>query len=72
MTWQAVEGNLGDCFEYYGGTTIEHVRTQSGKTVWRDWILFDTVEEAIDFYCVARGNALQTTNESWTEEPCGE
>ena len=39
-----------DSYEYHGSTVIEHIRTLSGKTVWRDWIMFDTVEEACDYF----------------------
>jgi len=39
-----------DRLEYHGGTTIERVRQQSGLTILRDWLLFDTVEEAEDYF----------------------
>jgi hypothetical protein len=42
-----------DCYEYHGNTQIEHTRTQAGKTLWRDWIIFDTVEEAADYFNAA-------------------
>jgi len=42
-----------DCYEYHGSTQIEHTRTLSGETVWRDWIIFDTVEEAADYFNAA-------------------
>jgi hypothetical protein len=44
-----------DCLEYHGNTTIELIRTLGGKTVWRDWIMFDTVEEAADYFNAACG-----------------
>ena len=46
-----------DCYEYHGNTTIELTRKQNGTTIWRDWILFDTVEEATEYFndtCVAQ------------------
>ncbi len=39
-----------DSFEYHGNTAIERVRTHDGVTVLRDWILFDSVEEAEAFF----------------------
>ena len=42
--------DLRDCFEYDGNTAVEHVRKSGRRTVWREWILFDSVDEALDFY----------------------
>ena len=39
-----------DCYEYHGNTTIELTRKQGGVTIWRDWIMFDTVEEATQYF----------------------
>lgn len=39
-----------DCYEYHGNTTIEHIRKHGEMTVWRDWITFDTVREAADYF----------------------
>ena len=39
-----------ECFEYHGSTVVERVRRYKGTTLNRDWLLFDTVEEAEDFY----------------------
>jgi hypothetical protein len=39
-----------DYYEYHGNTEIELTRIQKGVTVWRDWILFDTVEEAAEYF----------------------
>jgi hypothetical protein len=36
-------------FEYHGNTAIERIRKQYGK-VRRDWLYFDSVEEAADFF----------------------
>ena len=33
-----------------GNTTIELTRRQGEITLWRDWITFDTVEEAADYF----------------------
>ncbi|MEE8398595.1 MAG: hypothetical protein V3S89_06295 [Desulfobacterales bacterium] len=37
-------------YEYHGNTTIEITRKRGGITVKHDWLLFDTVEEAQDFF----------------------
>jgi hypothetical protein len=50
MTRQLVSETHDDFFEYHGSTIIEHTRTRAGKTVWRDWIVFDSVEEAADYF----------------------
>ncbi len=39
-----------DSYEYHGNTTIELTRLQAGEVIWRDWIIFDTVEEASEYY----------------------
>ncbi len=42
-----------ECLEYHGNTTIELIRTLGGETVRRDWLMFDTVEEAADYFNAA-------------------
>ena len=39
-----------ECFEYYGSTIVERIKRYRGTIQNRDWLLFDTVEEAEDFY----------------------
>ena len=39
-----------DCYEYHGSTTIEQTRKQGGVIIWRDWIIFDSVEEATEYF----------------------
>ena len=39
-----------DRLEYHGGTTVERVRKQAGLTILHDWLLFDSVEEAEDYF----------------------
>jgi hypothetical protein len=41
-----------DCqetYEYHGSTAIEWTRLLDG-TVQKEWLLFDTVEEAVDYF----------------------
>lgn len=35
---------------YHGCTTIEIIRKRSGRVIKRDWLQFNTVEEAKDFF----------------------
>lgn len=39
-----------DHFEYFGNTEIERIRKKGKKTIRRDWIIFNTVDEAMDFF----------------------
>jgi hypothetical protein len=42
-----------DHFEYFGNTEIERIRKKGEKTIRHDWIIFDTVDEAMEF-CIDR------------------
>ena len=50
MTKYDFSTEYDDCYEYHGNTTIELTRRQGEMTLWRDWITFDTVQEAADFF----------------------
>jgi hypothetical protein len=50
MTKYVSHDEYCDCYEYHGGTQIERIRQHDGGTIWRDWILFDSIEEASDFF----------------------
>jgi hypothetical protein len=50
MTKYVSHSDYCDCYEYHGGTQIERIRQHDGGTIWRDWILFDSIEEASDFF----------------------
>jgi hypothetical protein len=50
MTKHIFNPDYHDCYEYHGNTTIELTRKQGEMTIWRDWITFDTVEEAADYF----------------------
>ena len=39
-----------DYFEYFGNTEIERIRQHAGRILRRDWIIFDSVEEAMEFF----------------------
>jgi len=37
-------------YEYHGNTMVEITRLQNGITVQHDWILFDSIEEAQEYF----------------------
>ena len=49
MTGHIAYSDYQETFEYHGNTAIERTRLQDGD-VERDWILFDSAEEAVDFF----------------------
>ena len=49
-----------NCYEYHGNTSVEIIRKADGLTIKRDWILFDSVEEAQDFF-------YNNCNDDWGE-----
>jgi hypothetical protein len=44
------ESQVTESFEYHGNTSVEHIRRHGGVTILRDWIIFDSVEEAEAFF----------------------
>jgi hypothetical protein len=42
-----------EALEYHGSTTVEVTRRCGGRVVWKDWLIFDSVEEALAFYSEA-------------------
>jgi hypothetical protein len=39
-----------DFFEYYGNTEILRIRNQNGTSAKQDWLIFDSVEEAMEYF----------------------
>lgn len=39
-----------DIFEYHGNIEIQRIRKMAGKIVRRDWIIFDSVDEAMAYF----------------------
>ena len=39
-----------DFYEYHGNTQILRIRKQGKKTLRKDWLSFNTVEEAMDYF----------------------
>ncbi len=50
MTRQEIYSDYQDYFEYHGNTVIEWTRKQRGITIRRDWIIFDSVVEAVEYF----------------------
>jgi len=39
-----------EVFEYHGNTAVERVRKRGDSVLMRDWLIFDSVEEAETFF----------------------
>lgn len=50
MTKHIFDRAYHEYFEYHGNTTIEHIRKKGSATIGRDWLIFNSVEEAQDFF----------------------
>ena len=50
MTKHIFKQTHHEFFEYHGNTTVEHIQTRAGRPISREWIIFDSVEEAQDFF----------------------
>ena len=50
MTRNEFYRSYQDSYEYHGNTMVEFIRKQAGMIIRRDWILFDSVDEAQDFF----------------------
>ena len=50
MTKLEVYSSFRDYFEYDGSTGIKLTRQQDGQTVLQEWLMFDTVEAALEYF----------------------
>jgi len=50
MDRQITYQDYKEAFEYHGSTTVEIIRQRGGRVIWKDWLIFDSVEEASTFY----------------------
>lgn len=50
MTRLAIYPTYDDLFEYDGGTAIRQTRKKANDTVWQNWLQFDSVEAAMEFF----------------------
>jgi hypothetical protein len=49
MTGQILDHDYHETLEYHGNTAIERTRFKDGS-VQREWIYFDSAEEAVAFF----------------------
>jgi len=42
--------NYQEKFEYHGNTAIERIRKRGRIVIAKDWLLFDTVEDAAEYF----------------------
>jgi hypothetical protein len=42
--------NYHECFEYHGNTEIERTRKVRDNIIERDWLVFNSVDEAMEFF----------------------
>jgi hypothetical protein len=50
MRTQEIYTDYHDHYEYFGNTEIERIRKQGEKIIRHDWIIFNTIEEAMEFF----------------------
>ena len=50
MRTQEIYTDYQDHFEYFGNTEIERIRMQGENVIKHDWIMFDTIDEAMEFF----------------------
>jgi hypothetical protein len=50
MTRQVEHSDYQEVFEYHGHTAIERIRYHASGRIRRDWLLFDTLEEAAEAF----------------------
>lgn len=42
--------NYHEYFEYHGNTEIERTRQSADKIIERDWLVFNSVDEAMEYF----------------------
>ncbi len=50
MTRYEIEGRHQEFLEYHGNTAVERIVKEFGRIVSHDWIHFNSVEEAQDYF----------------------
>ena len=50
MTREISHPTYEDVYEYHGNTVIHLIRRLGSRTIWQDWLLFDSVEDASDYF----------------------
>ncbi len=46
MTMTRIHATFKDTLEYHGSTTVEWIRLRGKRIVWRQWLEFDSVDDA--------------------------
>lgn len=50
MTVMQIYKTYKDILEYHGSTTVERIRKRGQRVIRRDWIEFDSVEDAQAYF----------------------
>lgn len=50
MTIHHILDAYNEILEYHGSTTVERIRRQGCRIIWREWIEFDSVEDAQAYF----------------------
>lgn len=50
MRTQEIYTDYHDHFEYFGNTEIKRIRMQGEKVIKHDWIMFDSVDAAMEYF----------------------
>ncbi|MFZ7126344.1 MAG: hypothetical protein ACOWWM_09355 [Desulfobacterales bacterium] len=50
MTMTMNQDAYRETLEYHGSTTVERIRERAGRVLWKEWLEFDSVEEARDYF----------------------
>ena len=50
MTRLKTHSTHDDVYEYFGGTTIRWTRRKADRIVWQDWLLFDSLDAALEYF----------------------
>jgi len=51
-----------DFFEYHGNTEIERIRKKGDNIIARDWLVFDTVDEAMEYFNDKKSQLVRYSN----------
>ena len=60
MIKQELFSTYNDVFEYYGNTEISRIRKEKGASVMQDWLLFDSIDEAMEYFNTHCGERLDS------------
>lgn len=50
MIKNALHTDYHDFYEYFENTEIERIRKHGDKTIRHDWLIFDSVDEAMEYF----------------------